>query len=286
MATARTLGLAALGALALLAPAGAGQPAHQAARSKRLDDNPCLTKVRRKLLCPDLRMSPPSDLKLVRAGNGDPLLRAKNSLNSRGRGPVELRGIRTGPLTMRASQRIYRAHGHGAIVLRTGAHLGFKLIPGQGRYWKFRHAARFLLFRLDGHGYRKKLVQRGPKVYYCLRDLQRTKPMARSPGSAHYPKCNQSSKRHRVTLGTSVGWSDVYPATYPEHYIDVTGLRGCYAYVHEADPKNGIYESNESNNESSTVVRLPFKRSGRRGCPPDRGEKKQDETSSGGIEPY
>jgi hypothetical protein len=263
--------------LVLLAPASSA--------SHRRDENPCLTEKREKLLCPDLRMSPPSDLKLVRAGNGDPLLRAKNSLNSRGRGPAELRGIRTGRRTMRASQRIYRANGHGSIVLRTGAHLGFKLVPGQGRYWKFRHAARFLLWRLDGHGYREKLVQRGPKVYYCLRDLERTRAMPRSPRSRVYPACNQSSKRHRVTLGTSVGWSDIYPATYPEQYIDVKGLRGCYAYVHEADPKNGIYESNEDNNEGSTVVRLPFRRAGRRGCPPDRGEEQQ-ETTTGGSEPY
>jgi hypothetical protein len=270
--------LSAAGLALLLAPAGGGA-------SRRLDENPCLGPVAPKLLCPDLRISPPSDLKLVRAGNGHRLLRAKNSLNSRGRGPVELKGVRTGKLTMRASQRIYRANGHGAIVLRTGAHLGFKLVPGQGRFWKFRHAARFLLWRLDGHGYRKRLVQRGPKVYYCLRDLSRTRRMPRSPSSRVYPACNQSSSRHRVRLGTSVGWSDVYPATYPEQYIDVTGLRGCYAYVHEADPKNGIFESNEDNNEGSTVVRLPFRRAGRRGCPRDRGEQEPEQTGSGGTEP-
>jgi hypothetical protein len=280
---AATLALTSAGLLVLLAPAGAREPGRSA--SHRQDENPCLTSVRKRLLCPDLRMSPPSDLKLVRAGNGARLLRARNSLNSRGRGPAELRGIRTGRLTMRASQRIYRANGHGSIVVRTGAHLGFKFVPEQGRFWKFRHAARFLLWRLDGDGYRGRLVQRGPKVYYCLRDLTRTRAMPRSPRSRVYPSCSKSSKRRRVTLGTSVGWSDIYPSKYPEQYIDVTGLRGCYAYVHEADPKNGIYESNERNNQGSTVVRLPFRRAGRRGCPRDRGEEAPEETGSGGAEP-
>ena len=44
----------------------------------------------------------------------------------------------------------------------------------------------------------------------------------------------------------------------------MTGLRGCFAYVHIADPKNGIYESNEDNNEAQVIVRLPFRSAERR----------------------
>ncbi len=76
-----------------------------------------------------------------------------------------------------------------------------------------------------------------------------------------------------MTLGTSPGWSDIYPPTYPEQWIDVTGLRDCFAYAHIADPKNGIYESDEDNNEAQVIVRLPFdpyqRKKGCRG--PDRG---------------
>jgi subtilase family serine protease len=72
-----------------------------------------------------------------------------------------------------------------------------------------------------------------------------------------YPACNQNPRIERVVLGTSVGWSDIYPAGYPEQWIDVTGLRGRFAYVHIADPEDGIYESNEENNESEVIVRLP-----------------------------
>ena len=64
-----------------------------------------------------------------------------------------------------------------------------------------------------------------------------------------------------MTLGTSVGWSDVYPSTYHENWIEVDKVResGCYAFVHIADPKNGIFESDEGNNEASTVVFLTRK---------------------------
>jgi hypothetical protein len=53
----------------------------------------------------------------------------------------------------------------------------------------------------------------------------------------------------------------------------VTGLRGCFAYVHIADPENGIFESDEDNNEAQAIIRLPYRRNHRRGgCRgPDRG---------------
>ena len=112
-------------------------------------------------------------------------------------------------------------------------------------------------------------MRTGPKVSYCLRDLTHTRPMLRrSPYLPVYPACSTNpSTGARITLGTSVGWADIYPPSYPEQWIDVTGLRGCFAYVHIADPENGVYESDEDNNEAQVIVRLPFRAEARReGC--------------------
>jgi len=47
----------------------------------------------------------------------------------------------------------------------------------------------------------------------------------------------------------------------------VTGLRGCFAYVHIADPENRIFESNEDNNEAQAIIRLPYRSDRpRQGC--------------------
>jgi hypothetical protein len=249
-------------AVALLGAAGTSSAATPA-------PNPCLVKAQRAALnCPDLQMSRPFGLRIdpfVRPGHV--MLRAGNSINSRGRGPAELFGVRATRMTMKARQRIYRRKG-GRIGISTGAHLYFKYVPGAGRgsYWKFLHAAQFDLYRLTAAGRRGRHVRRGPKVSYCLRDLDHSKPgLPRSPGHRVYPACNQSFRTRKVKLGTSVGWSDVYPPGYPEQFIDVTGLRGCFLYRQTADPRNGVYESNESNNASSVVVRLPFK-AGRQHC--------------------
>ena len=231
-----------------------------------MDPNPCIAPGAGALRCPDLVMKRPFGLEVERA-NGRVRLRAGNSIDSVGRGPAELHGVRTSSRYMRARQRIYKVGG-GRIGVKTGARLQFKLAHEHKRWWKFFHAARFELWHLDSAGRRTRRVRVGPKVSYCLRDLFHSRGrLARSPRHRVYPACSTFPGRERVTLGTSVGWSDVYPPTYPEQWIDVTGLRGCFAYVHIADPLNGIYESNEDNNESQVIVRLPFKRAGNRGCP-------------------
>jgi hypothetical protein len=58
-------------------------------------------------------------------------------------------------------------------------------------------------------------------------------------------------------LGTSVGWSDVYPYEYPQQWINVTGLRGRFAYVEIADPGDVLMESSHGNDVSETYVALP-----------------------------
>ena len=227
--------------------------------------NPCIGPDVAAFRCPNLRMSPPSNLSLgIRHGRR--VLFSANSLNSYGAGPASLRGTRNGHFTMSAVQLLHRRHG-SPMVVRTGAKLLFKAVPNQYRYWKWNGAARMELWRLDSTGTPVEIARTGPKTVYCLRDLKHTRPsLPGSPRSEVYPGCNRSLKTHSVTLGASAGWSDVYPATYNENWIDVQGLRGCFAYVHIADPTNVIYESNEHDNTSSVVVKLPWTGSNR-GCP-------------------
>jgi hypothetical protein len=249
------------------AAATLGGPA--AARPTQLDDNPCIAPDARQLRCPDLVMRQPYGLytdRLTKAGHT--VLRAGNVIDSIGTGPAELRGYRRiGPRFMLARQRILRRDGR-RIGVETGARLQFKFAHQSRYWWKFYNAARFELWRVDGDGERTRLVRTGPKVAYCLRDLTHTRPLLRrSPRRPVYPACSTNPQAQRVTLGTSIGWADIYPPAYPEQWIDVTGLRGCFAYVHIADPYNRIYESDEDNNEAQVVLRLPFDPDARRrGC--------------------
>jgi Lysyl oxidase len=231
-------------------------PAHAAAAP--LDPNPCLTVFAKGLRCPNIVMDRPWGMYLDRgAFPGHSLLRAGNAIESIGRGPVELRGVRYSRLYMHARQRIYK-RGRGWIMVRTGAMLRYKFAHLQRYWWKFYRAAGFQLWRLDRSGQRAQRVRTGPKVSYCLRDLGHTRPGRKgSPRRRVYPACSTNRFARKDTLGTSVGWSDIYPPSYPQQWIDVTGLRGRFAFVLIADPRYAFAESDESNNVSEAYLRLP-----------------------------
>ena len=246
----------ALSALILLvaAPTASGQVA-----------NPCEGAEAKHLLCPNLRIGRPSDLYLEHAGPGHLRLRATSNVKSRGKGPMELHGSRDGPRRMRVTEWIHRKGG-GRLVVPTRATLHFTDVGAYfgGSYWKVHQLARFELWAVDGRHRPLRRVRVGPKLNYCLRDLELTRPGRRSPSSAHYPGCDQNPFTDEVTLGTSVGWSDIYPADYDKQWINVSGLRGCFAFVMRVDPRNLLYESNERDNHSRRLIRLPYR--GQPGC--------------------
>ena len=219
--------------------------------------------------CPDLVMAAPSDLRAERTRSGRRLLRIRNSIENVGSGPVELFAQRTGPREMAARQVLEDPPGIRRRY-QTGAEVYYTSVPARGGdYWKFDDAARFELWGLFPDGRRAGLVRIGPKLRYCLRDLDRVGtpgPGSLVPARRVFPACNQSARKTEVTLGTSVGWADVYPASYPGNFIEVTGLVGCFVVLHRADPDRHILELSEANNVSARVVRLPF-RPGPQGCP-------------------
>jgi hypothetical protein len=232
-------------------------------------ENPCVGPGSGHLLCPDLKVGPATDLYLERRGGGGSyyraargaLLHASNDIRSRGRGPMELRGRKYKRNWMRANQAIYRAGG-GVEVFRTEMRFHFYDVGYEwgGSYWKVHNPLSMEVWTLDDRRRPERRVRKGPKVFYCLRDLFRTKPMRRSPGHRVYGSCSQDPGRKRLRLGTSVGWSDIYPSDYDRQWVSVAGLRrGCYAFVMRVDPLNLLYESNERNNRSVRIVRLPYR---------------------------
>ena len=243
--------------LVLLA-AVVGVPGAAAAGWHAPPQNPCEGPRAQRLLCPDLRIGPPSEM-YVSSYGGRVLLHATSDVRSRGRGPIEVHGQRNGPKSMKVTQRIYKVGG-GHITVRTGASLHFTDVGSYfgGSYWKVHQLARFELRPVVGDGSLGEVVRTSPKLNYCLRDLERTRPGKRSPSHAVYPGCNQDPRIKRDTLGTSVGWSDIYPADYDKQYINVSGLRGCFAFTMTVDPKHHLFESNEHDNSSHRRIALPY----------------------------
>ena len=229
--------------------------------------NPCQVPGNR-LACPDLIMRKPYGFALVRR-NHRALLQTTNAIINVGRGPLEVHARRTSAngKEMEARQAIHFRTGDKKLIRKPSGEAYFAYVPGRGRYWKFEDAARFELWRLDDDGHRTTLARTSPKIFYCFRDLQRVRAYKRSPRLRVYPACSQRGPIKNVRLGTSTGWADIYPAAYPQNWIDVTDLRGCFAYLHRADPENHLAEEREDDNAAMRTVRLPWRGPRLRGCP-------------------
>lgn len=266
--------LAAALALALAAPAGGASESPAPGSVTPADDSdPCTGPGSGHLRCPDLRVGPAKDLYVEHRGGGgysgddgyyrrhnQVRLHAANDIRSRGRGPIELRGHRYKRNWMRANQAIHRVGG-GIEVFRTEVRLHYYFVGYRfgGSWWKVRDPLSMEIWSLDERRRPVRRLRKGPKVFYCFRDLERTRPGRHSPRHRVYPACSQDPALQWTKMGTSVGWSDIYPADYNRQWVDVTGLRGCYAFVMRVDPENLLYESNERNNRSARIVRLPYR---------------------------
>jgi hypothetical protein len=161
---------------------------------------------------------------------------------------------------MRANQAIHRVGG-GVRIFRTEARLHFYNVGKEygGSFWKVYNPLSMEIWAIDERRRPVRRLRRGPKVFYCFRDLERTRAMRRAPAHRVYPACNQNPSRKRVRLGTSVGWSDIYPAAYDRQWVNVSGLRGCFAFVMRVDPANLLFEEHEGNNRSTRIIRLPYR---------------------------
>ena len=235
------------------------------------DTNPCNDPLLQ-LRCPDLRMEPPGDLHVRRVGGGRVRLLATNHIVNVGQGPLELRGDRTQrPAFAKAYQVVYDRSGREVYFPEAG-YIYWKAIPGQGHYWKYYRAARFELWTIHPDGSRAALVRTGPKLSYCFRDLRRVRSYPRTPRGRVYPACSQVYGRQSLRLGVSPGWADIYPSTYHENWIAINGLRGCFAFVHRADPTGELVEEHEDNNVGQRIVQLPPHNGSvaPRACPPGR----------------
>ena len=127
---------------------------------------------------------------------GRTLLRAGNVIDSIGDGPAELFGTpHRSALHARPPAHLHAQAAGASAWPRTGGSSSSS--PTSSRFWwKFYNAARFELWRVDARGKRTRLVRTGPKVAYCLRDLERTRPaLPRSPRIAALPGVQQQLER-------------------------------------------------------------------------------------------
>ena len=212
-------------------------------------------------LLPDIVMQPIVELRVIK-NRGVKLLRFSSIIGNRGSGVVELLPRRddcdgNGDFSddRSAVQQVYLdTNGTGAYepdVDRKGpaTPAGCSFFHPEHNHWHFEEFARYTLSRPTSG----RVVASAEKVSFCVRDSIRfASGLPGSPSIPAYGECSSDS-----ISGLSVGWADYYGYYLPGQELDIRGLPGhrfCLRLV--SDPTNRLEESNDDNNERSTLIRI------------------------------
>ncbi len=208
-------------------------------------------------LLPDLRMAQLLDLQIETADGGRRRLRFTAVIVNVGAGPMEAFGVRRDGEIGGVVQRIHRADAPPREI-STDAQLYY---AGDGHeHWHLRDMQAYRLVR-DADGATAVSEKHG----FCLWDNFRGDlVLPGTPEEAAF-SCPGSLGDGEVRMGLSIGWRDVYPATLPDQFIDVTGLdSGRYRLWAEADPASAerpdgwFQEGDEANNLTWVDLELDF----------------------------
>jgi hypothetical protein len=208
---------------------------------------------------PDLGMDQLRDFSIQKTSDGRRLLRFTAKIVNVGKCAFEVRGQRSSTSTPDMTtvyQRIFNDGGSYRDVLTPAT----MFYAGDGHtHWHLRNLEDYELDRLD-NGVK---VGTGAKRGFCFFDTERyqryTAPGV--PSSPVYTGSNSCAAGQPSALtameGLSIGWGDVYHASLPDQYINITGLGpGRYRLHATADPSHWFTEANESNNFTWVDIQL------------------------------
>jgi Lysyl oxidase/WD40-like Beta Propeller Repeat len=204
---------------------------------------------------PDLDQQAPRDLQ-VSWSNGRYKLGFTSSTDNIGIGPIWIRGVRDSRRsTMEAVQLV--TFGDGVQSLPRVGTMRFT-ISGSHRHW---HLLRFQSYELRRAG-SYDLVGRDRKSGFCLLDRwgRTLKRVPRTPRASFLGNCAQGHpEARRVEHGTSIGFTDRYPAHFHGQNVDITGVRaGTYWLVHRTNPFGRLRELDYENNDAAVLIRITW----------------------------
>jgi lysyl oxidase len=194
-------------------------------------------------LLPNLKAQPAYHLRIESTAAGR-FLRFSTTTWNAGTGPVELIGgeVDATAGTQRVRQRVFNSDGT-FVDYEAGR---FEWHPAHGHI-HFDDYALYTLQPLSAPGGSSRTAS---KTTFCIIDTDKMAHLAGSPKRAVYTTCGQRQ-------GMSVGWGDTYGYYLAGQEIDVGGLAdGDYRLTIEADWKNHLLESDDTDNSSSVTIRI------------------------------
>lgn len=208
-------------------------------------------------LLPDFDQRAPSGLTIQRI-DGSWRLGFVSAVDNVGEGPVRIRSSRPSsaqPL-MTANQLVELSNGSTRVYRDVG--FNRYTIASPHRHWHLMRFDQFELRSADG----ARLLVRDRKIGFCLADHWGTaRERVRGFGPPRFlDNCGQDEPALlSVEQGTSIGYTDRYPANFHGQNLDLTGVpAGVYLLVHRANPTNQLEELDYTNNTASLRIRLSW----------------------------
>jgi hypothetical protein len=205
-------------------------------------------------LLPDFDQRAPTGL-VIAGAPGRWRLGFTSLVDNLGPGSSVLVGVRApGQPRMTGTQRVRLANG-ATRVYGNVAQFRYTNSPPH-HHWHLMRFDSFELHTLEG-----RTLVRDRKSGFCLADH-----WGAAPG--HYPgrhpvflgDCDQfHPEAKHVTMGTSPGYTDRYPAFFHGQNIDITGVpTGTYVLMHRVNATMNLRELRYANNAASVRIRLTW----------------------------
>jgi hypothetical protein len=226
----------------------AGRPYHRG-------EQPAWPPARRvRELLPDFDQRAPTGL-VIAGAPGAWRLGFTSLVDNLGPGSSVLVGVRApGQTRMTGTQRVRLANG-ATRTYEDVARFRYTNSPPH-HHW---HLMRFDSFEL--HGLDGRTLVRDRKSGFCLADHWGAAP-GRYPGRhpVFLGDCDQfHPEATHVTMGTSPGYTDRYPAFFHGQNIDITGVpAGTYVLLHRVNATMQLRELRYENNAASVRIRLTW----------------------------
>ena len=214
-------------------------------------------------LLPDLEQRAPHGL-TVRAERGRFKLGFASAVDNIGVGPVWLVATRTPKRDVMSASQYVALRGRGRRIYRNAGVLRYTPDPPH-RHWHYLGFERYELRRADNF----RLLVRDRKSGFCLADhYGHAGHRVRVARATFLGRCGQfQPTARRIEQGSSVGYTDRYPAHFHGQNLDVTGVAaGRYWLVHRANARRLLRELRYGNNAAAIFIRLRWP-DGRRNPP-------------------
>jgi hypothetical protein len=204
-------------------------------------------------LLPDLEQRAPHQLTVT-------LVRARyklgfaSAVDNIGAGPVWLVARRTARRRIMDASQYVALRGGGRRIYRGVGIFRYTVEPPH-HHWHYMDFERYELRR--AHDFR--LLVRDRKSGFCLADhYGHAAHRVRVAPAKFLGRCGQFRPRaRRIEQGSSVGYTDRYPAHFHGQNLDVTGVAaGRYWLVHRANPHRLLREQTYANNVAAVLIRL------------------------------